>query len=42
MNIWHVNCADQYMAALANPPVKVPDLGPDPLDEHGAPRSDQE
>jgi hypothetical protein len=31
-------CADRYFADMADPPVKVPDLGPDPLDEHGAPR----
>jgi hypothetical protein len=23
----------------SNPPVKLPDLGPDPYDEHGAPRA---
>jgi hypothetical protein len=24
---------------MTDPPVKLPDLGPDPLDEHGAPRA---
>jgi hypothetical protein len=24
---------------MADPPVKLPDLGPDPFDEHGAPRA---
>jgi hypothetical protein len=37
VNLWHQECADKFIAALANPPVKLPDLGPDPLDEHGAP-----
>ncbi len=37
MNIWHHACADHHLAALADPPVKVPELPPDPLDEHGAP-----
>src|SRR5262249_44645256 len=27
------------MAATANPAVKLPDLGPDPLNDHGAPRA---
>jgi hypothetical protein len=35
----HPACADRYYAALADPPVTVPDLGPDPYDEHGAPRA---
>jgi hypothetical protein len=37
VNLWHPACADRFLAALADPPVKVPDLGLDPLDEHGAP-----
>ena len=37
MNLWHPACAERYLAAMVDPPVKVPDLGPDPLDEHGAP-----
>jgi putative DNA primase/helicase len=39
VNLWHPACADRYLAAMADPPVKVPDLGPDPLDENGAPRA---
>jgi hypothetical protein len=34
----HVPCAEKRVAAWADPPVKIPDLGPDPLDEHGTPR----
>jgi hypothetical protein len=34
----HVPCAEKYLAALANPPVKIPDLGPNPWGEHGATR----
>jgi hypothetical protein len=37
VNLWHPTCANRYRAALADPPVKVPELPPDPLDEHGAP-----
>jgi hypothetical protein len=32
-------CADKYLAAMADPPVKLPYLGPDPLAEHGRPRA---
>jgi len=39
VNLWHPGCADRYVAALADPPVKVPVLRPDSLDEHGAARS---
>jgi len=39
VNLWHPGCADRYVAALADPPVKVPVLPPDSLDEHGAARS---
>jgi hypothetical protein len=39
VNLWHRDCADKQVIALADPPVKVPDLGPDPLDEHGVPRA---
>ena len=35
VNLWHPGCADRYVAALADPPVKVPVLPPD----HGAARS---
>ena len=28
---------DRHLANLADPPVKVPELPPDPLDEHGVP-----
>jgi hypothetical protein len=34
----HEACARAQAAAMANPPVELPDLGPDPLDDHGAPR----
>jgi hypothetical protein len=37
VNLWHPACADGYLAALSDPPVKVPDLPPDHLDEHGVP-----
>jgi hypothetical protein len=37
VSLWHQGCADRYVAALADPPVKVPEGPPDPLDEHGAP-----
>jgi hypothetical protein len=37
VSIWHPACADRYLAAMADPPVKVPELRPDALDEHGAP-----
>jgi hypothetical protein len=38
VNLWHLACVDRHLAAKANPPVKPPDRGPDPPDEHGAPR----
>jgi hypothetical protein len=38
VNLWHEDCGRRHLAAMADPPVKLPDLGPDPLDEHGAPR----
>ena len=37
VNLWHPACADRYLAAMADPPVKLPELPPDLLDEHGAP-----
>jgi hypothetical protein len=37
INLWHQDCADKYFGAMADPPVKAPELPPDPLDEHGAP-----
>jgi len=37
VNLWHPACTDRRLAALADPPVKLPELPPDPLDEHGAP-----
>jgi hypothetical protein len=36
VNLWHQDCADRYLAAMIDPPVKVPALSPDLLDEHGA------
>ena len=39
VDLLHEGCARDHLAAIANPPVKLPDLGPDPLDEHGAPRA---
>jgi hypothetical protein len=38
VDLWHLGCADDHFAAMADPPAKLPDLPPDPLDEHGAPR----
>jgi hypothetical protein len=38
VNLWHPACADRYLAATVDPPVKVPELSADPLDERGAPR----
>ncbi len=35
VDLWHEDCAKRHLAAMANPPVKIPD-------EHGAPRTDQE
>jgi len=37
VNLWHPACAERLIAAMANPPVKVAGLPPDPLDEHGVP-----
>jgi hypothetical protein len=37
VNLWYPACADRYFADLADPPVKLPELGPDAYDEHGAP-----
>jgi hypothetical protein len=37
VDLLHEGCASDLLAAIANPPVKLPDPGPDPLDEHGAP-----
>jgi hypothetical protein len=37
--LWHEDCGRRHLAAMADPPFKLPDLGPDPLDEHGAPRA---
>jgi hypothetical protein len=37
VNLWHQDCADESVAAMADPPVKVPELPPDPLDKHGPP-----
>ena len=39
VDLLHEGCARDHLAAIANPPIKLPDLGPDPLDEHGAPRA---
>jgi hypothetical protein len=39
VDLLHEGCAPDLLAAMANPQVKLPDLGPDPLDEHGAPRA---
>jgi hypothetical protein len=39
VNLFHPDCADFHFAARVDPPVKVPDLGPDPYDDHGAPRA---
>ncbi len=39
VDLLHEGCARDLSAAMANPTVKLPDLGPDPLDEHGAPRT---
>jgi hypothetical protein len=36
IDAWHEACVQAHIAAMANPPVKLPDQGPDPLDEHGA------
>jgi hypothetical protein len=40
VDLWHQDCADKHVAVLTSPPIKIPDLGPDPLDEHGAPHED--
>ena len=37
VDLWHEDCGRAHLAAMADPPFKLPDLGPDPLDEHGAP-----
>jgi hypothetical protein len=37
VDLLHDGCVEPYLAAQADPPVKVPDLGPDTLDEHGEP-----
>jgi hypothetical protein len=37
VDLWHPACLNRHLAALADPPVKVPEGPPDPLDEHGAP-----
>jgi hypothetical protein len=37
VDLWHEACAQRYLAAVVDPPITVPDLGPDPLDEHGVP-----
>jgi hypothetical protein len=39
VDLLHEGCARDLLAATANPSIKLPDLGPDPLDEHGAPRA---
>jgi hypothetical protein len=39
VEIWHPSCVERHLTAMANPPVTLPDLGPDHLDEHGAPRT---
>jgi hypothetical protein len=39
VDLWHEDCGRRHLAAMANPPFKLPDLGPDHLDEHGAPRA---
>jgi hypothetical protein len=31
VNVWHPACADRYLAAMVDPPVKVPELPPDPF-----------
>jgi hypothetical protein len=41
VDAWHEACVQAHIAALANPPVQLPDLGPDPPDEYGAPQPDQ-
>ncbi len=40
-NFWHSAFADRYLAALADPPVRVPVLPDDTLDEHGRPLEPQ-
>lgn len=37
VDLWHEDCGRGHLAAMADPPFKLPDLGPDPLDGHGAP-----
>ncbi|HEY2527778.1 MAG TPA: AAA family ATPase [Xanthobacteraceae bacterium] len=37
VNLLHEYCAGRYLAARADPLVKLPDLGPDTLDDHGRP-----
>jgi hypothetical protein len=39
VSLWHEDCGCRHLAAMADPPFKLPDLGPEPLDEHGEPRS---
>jgi hypothetical protein len=39
VDLLHEGCARAHSAAMANPPFELPDLGPAPLDEHGAPRA---
>jgi hypothetical protein len=34
VNLWHPACADRYLAAMVDPPVKVPQPLPDSLDVH--------
>jgi hypothetical protein len=34
---WHVDCLREYQAVMADSSFELPDLGPDPLDEHGVP-----
>jgi hypothetical protein len=38
INLWHRDCAERYLTAMADPPSRVPQLPPDPLDEHGVPQ----
>jgi RecA-family ATPase len=37
VDVWHPACIELSIAAAASPSFKLPDLGPDSLDEHGAP-----
>ncbi len=39
VDLWHEDCGRRHLAAMAEPPFKLPDLEPAPLDEHGAPRA---